>query len=566
MNRSISIVIFSLMSLSMAEHFQCGEASNRPDIRNLSHHFLQPTDDISPWMFYPQSNIAKLSTKDHRGLLSIADAGKGEDIKGTLKDPIRIDSYNLPWEFRMALLQPEPKSADAQNNYAFGVNLVVTFSDPSEWPSNRTQIPLNSRSMQLFVVRLGAYGEMSRRGVPQLRYSPLNYYDPSPEVYLVYGRGDLSPNVVGDWKIPYNWVGYQVPEPGQLGAAANWSWGKFGGPAADNSLQDVRFRVRVISPTQLEVGFGSGYKVGWRMRTIDTSNFGKITGIWEIGPIISLDRWLADQLAADLDIFPVPQLEPPKPASDYFFDYLDFFGNGPADFEHMSDEFNIPGIPADEKWFVEGDSLTETWSNPGYLTVTFSGKKGAWAMCPALDGQTTEGLAYIEMEKFKPPLELEIAFIAPDDSFCWNFWHSFGFTDEQGKGHSWSPGIQNIPDKGRFYINQHGVDPYKIEKNPEIDIVFEKEIPQSILTHEPVRILLQIIDTSHIRVGLKGEESDPWLMSKVFDTAQFNWKIKKFQLPCPVSFMAQDGSGVGNYPQHQKFLIDYVRYRYGLSE
>ena len=95
---------------------------------------------------------------------------------------------------------------------------------------------------------------------------------------------------------------------------------------------------------------------------------------------------------------------------------------------------------------------------------------------------------------------------------------------------------------------------------------FGQEIPQSILTHKPLRILLQIVDTSHIRVGLKGEASDPWLFSEVFDTGEVFGEIAKFQLPCPVSFMAQEGSGVGNYPRLQQFMIDYIQYRYGLSD
>ena len=158
------------------------------------------------------------------------------------------------------MLQPEPKAGDAQTNYAIGVNLVVTFSNPTQWPTDRTQLPPDSHSVQLFVTRIGNYGEMSRRGVQQLRYSELNFGDPSPEVYLLWGRGDLSQNLVGDWHIPYMWAGYQPPEPGQMGAAADWSWGKYGGPAESNGLQDIRFRVRLLSPTKMEIGFGSGFE------------------------------------------------------------------------------------------------------------------------------------------------------------------------------------------------------------------------------------------------------------------------------------------------------------------
>ena len=58
--------------------------------------------------------------------------------------------------------------------------------------------------------------------------------------------------------------------------------------------------------------------------------------------------------------------------------------------------------------------MAETWSHPGYLTVTFSGKRSSWAICPMCAGEMTAGLGYIELNKFKPPIELELAFVAPD--------------------------------------------------------------------------------------------------------------------------------------------------------
>jgi hypothetical protein len=87
-----------------------------------------------------------------------------------------------------------------------------------------------------------------------------------------------------------------------------------------------------------------------------------------------------------------------------------------------------------------------------------------------------------------------------------------------------------------------------------------------LLTHKPLRLLLQIVDESHLRVGLKGKEADPWLFSRVFDTGKVFGKITKFQLPCVVTMVGHKGSAVGNYPHHLQFLIDYVHYRYGLSK
>ena len=541
-------------------------ASDGKDIRKLSQDFNSPSNDISPWIVDPGSNIESLSTSEHRGLLTIHEAGRGQDVKGVLKDPIRIDEYPLPWEFQLGLLQPESKAGDAQTNYAIGVNLAVTFSDPSTWPKDRSTLPRDTHSLQLFVARIGNYGEIYRTGVPQLRFGTLNYGDPSPEAYVLYGRGDLAPNVVGDWKIPYIWLGYQPPEPGQFGAAFGWSWEKYGGPAQQGGLQDIRFRVRMLSATNLEVGFGYGYERGWRMRTIDVSRFGKITGIWEIGPIISLDRWMADDLAPKLNVYPTPVLAPPNSGSRvYYIDYARFFGEGVENFEHLSEDFNVPGIPADSKYFIEDDVMAETWSHPGFLTMTSSGKSAGWGLCPMVAGEMTAGLGYIELSKFKPPLEFELAFIVPDDSIPWYFIHSLGLTDEKGKTHAWAPGMQNIPGKGRTYINEGPTNAFQIRQSSEINVAFERQVPQSVLAHKPLRMLIQIIDDSHIRVGFKGGESDPWYFSQVLDTTNILGKIAKFQLPCLVSYIL-DGSGVGNYPHYQQILIDYIHYRYGQTK
>jgi hypothetical protein len=554
------------LTLSLPLSAQQAAGANANDIRKLSQDFTQTSGDIDPWIFYPQSNIQSLSTSDHRGLLTIRDAGKGQDIKGVLKDPIPMGQYPLPWEFQLGFLQPESKAGDAQTNYAIGLNLAVTFSDPSTWPKDRTQVPTDTHSLQLFVARIGNYGEIYRTGIPQLRFGNLNYGDPSPEAYMLYGRGDLAPNVTGDWKIPYIWLGYQPPEPGQFGAAFGWSWEKYGGPAEQGGLQDIRFRVRVLSPTKLEVGFGYGYMRGWRMRTIDVSRFGKITGIWQIGPIVSLDRWMADDLAPKLNIYPTPVLDPPNPGSrTYSIDYMHFFGEGPENFEQLSDDFNVPGVPADSKFFIEDDVMAETWSHPGYLTLTSSGKSDGWALCPMVAGEMTAGLAYIELSKFKPPMEFEMAFEVPDDSIPWSFFHSLSLTDEKNNVHNWSPGMQNIPGKGRIYINESPVNAFETRQSTDINVVFKTPIPQSVLTHKPLRMLLQIIDEHHLRVGFKGEEAAPWYWSEVFDTSNLFGKIMKYQLPCLVSYIL-DGSGVGNYPHPQQLMIDYIHYRYGQTK
>jgi hypothetical protein len=70
------------------------------DISALDQHFDQPGKDPSPWMFVPAENIKDFSTAEHPGLATIFEAGRGSDIKGLLKQPIKIGDYRLPWEFQ----------------------------------------------------------------------------------------------------------------------------------------------------------------------------------------------------------------------------------------------------------------------------------------------------------------------------------------------------------------------------------------------------------------------------------------------------------------------------------
>jgi hypothetical protein len=558
------------------------------DIRKLSQHFLTPDNVTTPWTFVPQENIARLSTTDHAGVLTLSEAGKGKDIKGVLESPIKIDDYPLPWEFHLGLIQNYQAMkgiSERQINFAIGLNLAVTFSDPATWPKDRSRTPEDTHTLQLFVVHLGNVGENYRTGVPRAKATALNQFDPSPEVYLVYGRGDLSSAVNGNWKMGYTWLGHE--------GSISGSWSKGEGPA--NSI--VRFRASLLNPTTLQVGVGYGDHPGWRMRTIDVSRFGKITGIWEIGPVISLDHWIPKILAAELELDQAPEwlksfrlrwsveakstgtdeallnrleelfkVEQPDPAFEYYVDYAVFYGNGPENLDHLSDEFDIPGFLADQKWYIEGNAIAETYSNPGYSTVTLLGMNGGWAMCPIVSGDA------IDLARFKPPIEFETAFIAADDKIPWNLWWTFSLIDSDGKnlGQGWNPGVQNIPGQGRSFINHFGYDPQKIVPGPLLNIPFDRPPPQSLLTSKPLFMLMQVMDETHLRVGFKAAKGDPWTFSQTLDTKQALGKtIGKIGYPCLASMqgrLGDRGCGIGNYPRYQRFLFDYVRFGYGLSK
>jgi hypothetical protein len=309
---------------------------------------------------------------------------------------------------------------------------------------------------------------------------------------------------------------------------------------------------------------------------------------------MSLDRWIPDVLAAELGVKYLPfwvdslkarfrildgpeqqeamssidrvksffKMEPPDPSFEYYVDYAIFYGDNPQALEDLSTDFNIPGFLADRKWYQEGNAITETFSHPGHLTVTQYGNNGGWAMCPVGSGQ-------LDLKGFEPPWEIEIAFTAPDDSIPWNLWLTPSLFDEHGKGlgQGWNPGVQNIPGKGRRFINRFQ-DPGEFGKSPTLNIEFENPVPESILKHQPLYMLIQIIDDSHLCVGLKANKKDAWYLSKVFDTAKAFGKIGKIQSPCFASFQGRQGEigwGVGNYPSYQQFRIDYIHFHYGLS-
>ena len=514
--------------------------SETRDIRELSQHFTDP-EDHSPWIFLPQDNIESLSTAERPGYATIWESGKGKDIKGILKDPIKIDDYPLPWEFHLGFVQLKGSEMPMQFNYAIGFNIALTFSDPSTWPKDRSEQPPDTHSVQLFDVHLK---------IPQMKPSSLNYGLGSSEVYMIYGRGDLAPNALGNWRIPYALT--------LNGREAD------GGPASFA----FSFRAKLISETALEIGFFGGLTgnphPGWTSRTIDVSRFGKITGIWEIGPIISLDRWMPDVLGPELEIDPSPPIELPNPSNQYYVVDYAVFNDGRLPW---SDDFDIPGY--NPRWHCEGTAICETYSHPGHLTVTVPLEVG-WAMCPRAIGSQVD---LSEIEDF-PGYEIEIGFFPPEESASWDlYFSSVNLWDEDGKpvgGNimpfqdpgAWQVGLVKYPggSKPRF-VNIFSSTP-DANKNPVINVEFEPEIPESILTHRPLYMLIQILDSSHLRVGFKSSKSDPWYLSKAFDTTTTFGKIGKFgAFPC-VTISAPDINerswGVGNFPRYPQYLIDYV--------
>ncbi|MCH2125338.1 MAG: hypothetical protein MK165_11120 [Pirellulaceae bacterium] len=522
-----------------------GKASQ---IDQFDQHFNLPGGDLAPWSFVPSNNIQECSTETHPGLVTIYEAGKGQDVKGILAEPIGIEDFRLPWEFQTSLVQSFNATAGVgvatQVNTAIGLNVALTFSEPEEWPEDRLQRPPKTRDFQLLVVHLGSTGEAGI-GLPQ--YSK----EPHPETYLVWGRGDLGYTVMGDWEIPYVWIG---------------DGAKYGGPASPQLF----FRCVVQSPTQISVGIKFDASHGWNMRHIDCSAFGKITGIWELGPIISADRWIPDELcrqipqkkgphplfvgkppseANRLATIHAPNPEPPDPNYEYYVDYCVFFDAPPRPFEALSDDFDILGYLA--KWQVQEQcTLMDTHSHPGHLMLKLLG--------PGLGtGFGVAGGSQLDLKNYPPPWEIEVCFEAPDDDIPWNFFMNFIVVDDQGKQRGlWLPGVQNNPQAGKYTLFRESL--FKLE--------FEHELSATVFGHKPLRMLIQCIDERHVRLGFRSDPKAPWSLSRICDVGEIlgtgigmfgmhNWSTVTGRM-----YGAPPGG-----PMYQTFLIDYIHYRYGLS-
>ena len=579
LNRSLltSCLLFSSW-LVLVNHTA---AQRLPDIRKLSQHFIDAKNTGS-WQFGPRTNIKDLSLTEHRGLVTIHENGKGQDIKGLLKKPISLKDYPAPWEFHLGILQnhlAQKGLSEKQINYAIGLNLAVTFSDPKTWPKDRSKKPADLKSLQLFVVHLGSIGENYRLGIPAVRRSKLNMGDHSPEVYMFYGRGDLAPKLNGNWNFAYSWVG---PDPTDAG-----TWSKRGGPAD----RVIRFRVSMLNPTTLQIGAGYGVHPGWRMKTVSVSQFGPITGIWEIGPIVSLDRWIPDVLSKELKLDQPPvwlksfanrqkvlgkaskakqtladinktfKVQRPDPRFAYYIDYATFHANGPANLDHLSDEFNVPGFLADQKYYVEGNAICETYSNPGNLTVTLFGHNSSWAMCPILRA------GGVDFSIRKPPFEIETSFVGPGDDAAWNLWWNVGMFDRKKKFHPWQPGLKFIPGKGVQFFDIFNVEPDQISRNKKMALTFPKGLPVLPPGKKTIGMKIQIPDANRVRIGFRVGKKSPWVFSSTYDAGEAFGGIARFAYPCLVSFTGRGvgfkGWGSGNYPRFQRFKIDYLRFKYG---
>lgn len=99
------------------------------------------------------------------------------------------------------------------------------------------------------------------------------------------------------------------------------------------------------------------------------------------------------------------------------------------------------------------------------------------------------------------------------------------------------------------------------------NVEFEEPVPESVLSHKPVYMLLQWIDLSHVRVGFKAKPDDPWYLSKPYNYSQITGGAELGDF-LQMDWTTSTGRAWSGYPggsMYQKILIDYIHYRYGLS-
>ena len=192
----------------------------------------------------------------------------------------------------------------------------------------------------------------------------------------------------------------------------------------------------------------------------------------------------------------------------------------------------------------------DTHSHPGNLMLKLLG--------PGLGtGFGATGGSSLKLSDYPPPWEIETSFTAPDDTIPWNYWMNFIILDTHGKNIGmWTPGVENDPKAKRHRAFPSGT----------IQVRFAQDIPESILAAKPLAMLIQCVDESHVRIGFRAKPSAPWFLSEIYDTkTALGAEIGAFGMHCWSTTTGRIYGARPGGPMYQKRLVDYVRYRYGLS-
>ena len=392
-------------------------------------------------------------------------------------------------------------------NMAIGLNVAVTFSDPSTWPADRNQTPPDLRSFRLLIVHRGSR------------------FKANEEFYL-WGSGDLDSTgaLTGNWE---NMRATRVGDGQQDYGPAN---------------TDAYLRMRIHTPRSISFGYRPLPDRAYTSRTIHIpAEWGDITGIWEIGPIIVDDAWMEQQW---------PTIAKMPRDNEFYVGHCEFRYAPPFPaLEVISNDFNIPGTMGFFQTEFHG-LQAETWSNPGYLTFTMRGVNNYTG------GSSTEGTRF-QLDKYPLPWEIETCFIAPDDSVPWDFHMNWTVFDTEGERRGgWRAGVINVPGQGIKAGNvgaagtQYGVESLYIDTSfgPNYTI----QPPQSVLSSKPLYLLIRMVDNRHFQMGVKARPEHEWIMTPLYESP---FEIGSFGENAFSFFQTSGG------PAWQQLLIDYWHYR-----
>jgi hypothetical protein len=245
-----------------------------------------------------------------------------------------------------------------------------------------------------------------------------------------------------------------------------------------------------------------------------------------------------------------PKPEPPNPDYEYYIDYCVFFGSSPRPFEKYSDEFDIPGYMG--RWQIQEQcTLVDTHSYPGYLMMKSIGPGLGTGFCAA-------GGSSLKLSDYPPPWEIETSFIGPDDSAPWNYWMNFITIDKEGKNRGmWTPGVENDAKAKTL----------RVFPGASFNLRFPPEVSNELLSKRPLSMLIQCIDASHVRLGFRADSKSPWIFSDVYDVKkELGYELGAFDMHCWSTTTGRMYGARPGSPMYQKILVDYIRYRYGLTK
>jgi hypothetical protein len=88
------------------------------------------------------------------------------------------------------------------------------------------------------------------------------------------------------------------------------------------------------------------------------------------------------------------------------------------------------------------------------------------------------------------------------------------------------------------------------------------------LGHKPVSMIFGMVDSDTVRMGVQGDQSEPWVFSLPLNiTAELGGKrLVAWQFAVYGTVQGDSWNFGGPGASYQRFLVDYVRNRYGKTE